>query len=152
MFERLGGAEIRAVAARWFEDPNPISGEEYRRRCLPYYNPIKGDPDVFARTIFREDVGIHFWGDEIRRFDLLPEVARIRRPTLVLSGELDRSSPSGIKRSSRPTRRTDLRIPPRRSMNRVLERVTYLWTALHPSTRSLYGLAVGWRAMCPPPR
>jgi pimeloyl-ACP methyl ester carboxylesterase len=89
MFERLGGPEIREVAARWFEDPNPVSGEEYRRRCLPYYNPSKGDPDVFARTIFREEVGIHFWGDEIRRVDLRPELARIRCPTLILSGELD---------------------------------------------------------------
>lgn len=89
MFERLGGPEIREVAARWFEDPNPASGEEYRRRCLPYYNPTKGDPDVFSRTIFREDVGIHFWGDEIRRFDLVKELARIRCPTLILSGELD---------------------------------------------------------------
>jgi pimeloyl-ACP methyl ester carboxylesterase len=35
MFDRLGGPEIREVAARWFEDPNPASGEEYRRRCLP---------------------------------------------------------------------------------------------------------------------
>jgi pimeloyl-ACP methyl ester carboxylesterase len=89
MFERLGGPEIREVAARWFADPNPVSGEEYRRRCLPYYNPTKGDPDVFSRTIFREDVGIHFWGDEIRRFDLVKELARIRCPTLILSGELD---------------------------------------------------------------
>jgi proline-specific peptidase len=89
MFERLGGAEIRDVATRWFEDPNPVSAEEYRHRCLPYYNPSKGDPDVFTRTIFREDVGIHFWGDEIRRFDLRPELARIRCPTLILSGELD---------------------------------------------------------------
>jgi pimeloyl-ACP methyl ester carboxylesterase len=83
MFERLGGSEIREVAARWFADPNPVSGEEYRRRCLPY------NPDVFSRTIFREDVGIHFWGDEIRRFDLVNELARIRCPTLILSGELD---------------------------------------------------------------
>ena len=89
MFERLGGPEIREVAARWFEDPNPASGEEYRRRCLRYYNPTKGDPDVFSRTIFREDVGIHFWEDEIRRVDLVEEVARICCPTLILSSELD---------------------------------------------------------------
>jgi hypothetical protein len=52
MFERLGGSEIKEVAARWFDNPNPVSAEEYRRRCLPYYNPAKGDPDVFSRTIF----------------------------------------------------------------------------------------------------
>jgi proline iminopeptidase len=89
MFDRLGGPEIREVAARWFSDPNPVTGEEYRRRCHPYYNPTAGDPNVFARTIFREEVGIHFWGDEIRRLDLRSELARIRCPTLILSGELD---------------------------------------------------------------
>jgi pimeloyl-ACP methyl ester carboxylesterase len=88
MFERLGGSEIKEVAARWFDNPNPVSAEEYRRRCLPYHNTTKGDPDVFSRTFFREDVGIHFWGDEIRRFDLIKELARIRCPTLILSGEL----------------------------------------------------------------
>jgi proline iminopeptidase len=89
MFERLGGPEIRDVAARWFAQPDAVSGEEYRRRCLPYYNPGKGDPNVAARTIFREEVSIHFWGDEIRRLDFRPELARIRCPTLILSGELD---------------------------------------------------------------
>jgi proline iminopeptidase len=89
MFELVGGREIREVAARWFAHPDPVSGEEYRRRCHPYYNPTKGDPNVFARTIFREEVGIHFWGDEIRRLDLRPELASIRCPTLILSGELD---------------------------------------------------------------
>jgi proline iminopeptidase len=89
MFERLGGREIRDVAARWFAQPDPVTGEEYRRRCHPYYNPTKGDPNISARTIFREEVGIHFWGDEIRRLDLRHELARIRCPTLILSGELD---------------------------------------------------------------
>ena len=65
MFERLGGPEIRQVAARWFDHPDAATGEEYRRRCLPYYNPTRADPDVFRRTRFREEVGIHFWGDEV---------------------------------------------------------------------------------------
>ena len=89
MFERLGGSEIREIAARWFDHPEPATGEEYRRRCIPYYNPSKPDPDVVARAKFREDVGLHFWGDEIRKFDLFPEVGLIRCPTLILSGELD---------------------------------------------------------------
>jgi hypothetical protein len=77
------------VAARWFPDPNPVTGEEYRSRCNPYYNPTNGDPNVFARMIFREEVGIRFWGDEIRRVDLRPELGRIGCLTLILSGELD---------------------------------------------------------------
>jgi pimeloyl-ACP methyl ester carboxylesterase len=89
MFERLGGSAIREVAARWFDNPNPETGAEYRSRCLPYYNPSRSDPDVMSRVRFREEVGIHFWGDEIRRFDLFPDLHRICCPTLILAGELD---------------------------------------------------------------
>jgi proline iminopeptidase len=89
MFERLGGPDIKEVAARWFEHPDPATGAEFRRRCLPYYNTPNPDPEVMARARFRDEVGIHFWGDEIRRFDLLGEVGRIHCPTLLLSGELD---------------------------------------------------------------
>jgi hypothetical protein len=35
MFERLGGLEIKRIAAQWFDHPDPVSGEEYRRRRLP---------------------------------------------------------------------------------------------------------------------
>jgi pimeloyl-ACP methyl ester carboxylesterase len=41
------------------------------------------------RVLRHDDVGIHFWSDEIHRFDLGPELDAIRAPTLILGGELD---------------------------------------------------------------
>jgi proline-specific peptidase len=89
MIERLGGAEARAVAARNFERTTAETQNEYLRVCLPLYNPSPPDPDVLARVIRRQEVSLHFWQDEIRRFDLFPELEAIRYPTLILAGELD---------------------------------------------------------------
>lgn len=89
MFQRLGGAAAREVAARFFESPTQESLASYRGTCLPLYNPSPADPDVFARAILREDLALHFWGDEIKRFNMFPEVGAIRCPTLILAGELD---------------------------------------------------------------
>ena len=89
MFERLGGAEAREAAARNFEHPSLETRETYQRICLPLYNPGQPDPDVLARVMQRHEVGIHFWSDELTRFDLSAEADRVRCPTLVLGGELD---------------------------------------------------------------
>jgi pimeloyl-ACP methyl ester carboxylesterase len=89
MFERLGGAEARAVAARNFEHPTLETRQAYQRVCLSLYNPGPGDPDVAARTIQRHDVGIHFWREEMTRFDFSVEAHAVKCPTLVIGGELD---------------------------------------------------------------
>ena len=89
MFERLGGAAAREVAVRFFESPTPESLTAYWATCLPLYNPTPADPDLFARAIFHEELALHFWADEIKRFDLFPEVVRIACPTLILAGKLD---------------------------------------------------------------
>jgi proline iminopeptidase len=89
MFERLGGTEARAAAERNFNSPSVETRDEYLRVCLPLYNPTPPNPEAMRRVIRRDDVGIHFWGDEIHRFDLTPELAAIRAPTLVIGGELD---------------------------------------------------------------
>jgi pimeloyl-ACP methyl ester carboxylesterase len=89
MFEQLGGTEAREAAARNFERPSLETREHYQRICLPLYNPGASDPDVLARVVQRHEVGIHFWSDELTRFDLSDEADRVRCPTLVLGGELD---------------------------------------------------------------
>lgn len=89
MFERLGGAEARAAAERNFTSPSVETREEYLRVCVPLYNPSRPDPNVLSRAVRHDDIGIHFWRDEIHRFDLGPELGAIRAPTLVLGGELD---------------------------------------------------------------
>ena len=89
MFEQLGGPEARAAAERNFMSPSVETRAEYLRVCAPLYNPTPRDPDVLRRVVRNDEVGIHFWSDEIHRFDLVPELAAIRTPTLVLGGELD---------------------------------------------------------------
>jgi proline iminopeptidase len=89
MFERLGGSEAREAAARNFESPDLETRKEYQRICLPLYNPEPGDPDALARVVQRHEVGLHFWREQLTRFDLSAEAASVRCPTLVLGGELD---------------------------------------------------------------
>ena len=89
MFEYLGGGTARAAAERNFTNPSVETRAEYLRVCVPLYNPSPPDPNAIRRVIRYDDVGIHFWSDEIHRFDLRSELAAIRSPTLVLGGRLD---------------------------------------------------------------
>lgn len=90
---RLGGREARDVAARHFVHTSHATREEYARVCLPLYNPTPSDPARAARVVRSDDVALHFWRDEIRRFDLFPELGAIVCPTLVLGGEQDPITP-----------------------------------------------------------
>lgn len=89
MFERLGGPEARAAAEQNFTSLSVETRAEYLRVCVPLYNPTPPDQNVLPRVVRYDDVGIHFWSDEMHRFDLEPELAAIRAPTLILGGELD---------------------------------------------------------------
>lgn len=93
MFERLGGARVREVAERHFRELTDETAEEFLRVCLPVYNPTPANPDVIARTRLKLEVGNHFFRNEGREVDLLPELPNIRCPTLVLGGELDPITP-----------------------------------------------------------
>jgi pimeloyl-ACP methyl ester carboxylesterase len=93
MFERLGGPEVRAVAERHFTELSDESAQEFLRVCLPVYNPKPIEPDVLARVQLKLEVGNHFFRNEFRETDLLPELSAIRCPTLVLAGELDPITP-----------------------------------------------------------
>jgi proline iminopeptidase len=93
VFERLGGAEAREAARRYWEKPGEDTLPDYTRLCFPLYSRTPRDPDANARTVWNFDVMFHFGADEDRRFDLLPELARVRCPTLVLGGEDDPITP-----------------------------------------------------------
>src|SRR5712691_11682613 len=93
MFEKLGGPEVREVAERHFRELSDESAEEFMRVALPVYNPKPMDPDVIARTRLKLEVGNHFFRNEGLEVDLLPELANIKCPTLVLGGELDPITP-----------------------------------------------------------
>jgi proline iminopeptidase len=90
MFERLGGPEARAVSERfWDGEPSTESRDEYMRVCLPLYTQNPGYLSGTAtRTVFNYELMDH-WRPEHRAMDLLPELASITVPTLVLAGEMD---------------------------------------------------------------
>jgi proline-specific peptidase len=89
MFERLGGPDVRAVAARFFAEPTEKNREVYLRVCLPYYTQRPQPPELLARVTRRPEVSEHFFRGELLRFDFTPQLDRIRCPALQLAGELD---------------------------------------------------------------
>lgn len=95
-FERLGGPEARAAAeARW-TNPNPETGAEYMRVCMPLYNPRgRPDPDMMARTIRHEEVAYVFAKSDFGAYpmDFREALGRIICPSLVIGGEDDPITP-----------------------------------------------------------
>ncbi len=88
-FERLGGPEARDAAKRYWENPGADTMPDYARLCFPLYSRSPRDPDANARTVWNFDVMHHFGGGEDHSFDLLPDLAKLRCPTLVMGGEDD---------------------------------------------------------------
>ena len=96
MFERLGGAEARAIAEAFWSD---ASDEEalgpYLETCFPLYNQTPQDPDMVTRNIMNAEVlGDFFKPDgEGYRFNFLADLAKIQCPTLVFTGDMDPVTP-----------------------------------------------------------
>jgi pimeloyl-ACP methyl ester carboxylesterase len=94
-FERLGGAEIRAIAEdRWLR-PTPISRAIYIKRCFPFYRTRGSDVEFVGRAISKDPVAMHFSGPgrEAERLDFRAALSRVQCPTLVLAGEQDPITP-----------------------------------------------------------
>ena len=88
-FERLGGPDARDAAQRYWAKPGPDTLPDYARICFPLYSRSPRDRDANTRTRWNFDVMYAFGAGEDQRFDLLPELAKVRCPTLVLGGEDD---------------------------------------------------------------
>ena len=90
VFDRLGGPEAGEVAARYFAEPTETTFAEFLRVCVPLYTR-NSSPDVVARMEMNLALTAH-WDQSERDFDVRPEGARVRCPTLVLAGEDDPST------------------------------------------------------------
>jgi pimeloyl-ACP methyl ester carboxylesterase len=97
MFERLGGAEVGALARRRFLDGqvDPAMLESWIRLAFPVYTRKPRDPDAVKRARLRPEVNLWFTrpGGEGRRYDLLPALRGVQCPTLVMGGEEDPMTP-----------------------------------------------------------
>jgi pimeloyl-ACP methyl ester carboxylesterase len=92
-FERLGGADAGAAARAFLEDPTPDATRDFRRLCGPLYHRSPHDRNVNARTIWNQRLMTEFRRGERETINFLPELHRIKCPTLVMVGEDDPMTP-----------------------------------------------------------
>ena len=95
VFERIGGARVREVAQRFFQERTLEAGTEYLRVCRPLYTRQPLGPEASGRTVERLEVAQWFFrpgGDDVT-MDLTKELTGIRCPVLVMAGEDDPITP-----------------------------------------------------------
>lgn len=93
VFERLGGPSVREIVRAFYAEPGDETLGPFMTEAMPLYNQRPGDPDGSARTIYRLEVLYDFFRGEYQTFNLLPGLARVECPTLVLGGEDDPTTP-----------------------------------------------------------
>ena len=89
-FRRAGGDEVAEIARRHFGEA-AVSPDEWAR-CFAAFGPNVPDEDQLARRIRNPDVGLRGM-DLIRSLDVVDQLPRIDRPTLVCVGELEAGTP-----------------------------------------------------------
>ncbi len=93
--KRLGGAPAEQACRAQIENPCPETIAEFQRVCGPLGHRQPIDPHVMARQVRNMELWAHFLGGEISRFDFLPDLHRVKCPTLVLGAEDDVITPIG---------------------------------------------------------
>ena len=89
-FRRAGGDEVAGIARRAFGE-GAVSPDEWAR-CFAAFGPNVPDEAQLARRIPNPDVGLR--GMELlRELDVVDQLSRIDRPTLVCVGELEAGTP-----------------------------------------------------------
>jgi pimeloyl-ACP methyl ester carboxylesterase len=87
-FRRVGGDKAAEVARTLWSGGGPDALAAYVQTCSPLYSPSRADPDASARAIFNLEL-LSDPGSVMRGMDLLPELASITCPTLVVVGDAD---------------------------------------------------------------
>jgi len=90
MFERLGGADAREAARAFWTQPNADTWARYDALCMGLYNtrPPAND-DGRRRRITRLEILFAWAGGEMQTMNLLPGLAAVQCPVLVLAGDQD---------------------------------------------------------------
>jgi pimeloyl-ACP methyl ester carboxylesterase len=79
MYERLGGPDVAAVAARFYAAPAD-TWDEFLPVCSPYWSPRPRRPQVGARIVSRPAVTEHFLRHEYLQCDYRDKISAIRCP------------------------------------------------------------------------
>ncbi len=93
VFEQLGGAEVRGAAERFFANPSPETLPDFQRLAFPVYNRIPMEPEFTLRSVTNFDLTFDFFSKESKTFNFLPQLSKIKCPTLVTSGDRDPITP-----------------------------------------------------------
>jgi proline iminopeptidase len=94
MFERLGGATAREAARAFWTTPNAANWAPYNQHCKHLYNRVQpANDDGTRRTVFNEEILFASASGEQQTMELLPGLANVRCPVLVMAGELDPVTP-----------------------------------------------------------
>lgn len=98
VFERLGGAEARDVAERFWADATAEAMVEYLKVCMPLYGR-RQRPDYQDRMARQLEVSNFelfevFATGEQRTYDLIDRLGEVQRPVLLLAGEDDPVCPA----------------------------------------------------------
>lgn len=94
MFERLGGPAARAAADAFWTAPGPVTWAEYQRLCMHLYNvQPPADSQARQRIRFVEEILFASAGGEQQQMHLLPGLAQVQCPVLVMAGEQDPVTP-----------------------------------------------------------
>jgi pimeloyl-ACP methyl ester carboxylesterase len=94
MFEKLGGADARDVAQAFWQAPGEATWRPYQKLCSPLYNTRPAaDPQAHARIVFNEEILYASASGEQQHMQLLPGLAHVCCPVLVMAGEQDPVTP-----------------------------------------------------------
>lgn len=94
MFEKLGGRAAREAAEAFWTAPGEATWAPYQRLCTPLYNTRPpADAQARERTVFNTEILFASASGEQRSMQLLPGLARVQCPVLVLAGEQDPVTP-----------------------------------------------------------
>ena len=92
-FRELGGDEVAELVRSDVEHTTPETHDRFIREAYPL---MSRHPDAQAfverevrHTLGKPEVEIHFSNGEGKTMDFRADLARVQRPTLVLSGEMD---------------------------------------------------------------
>lgn len=88
-FRRVGGDDAAAAARTfWSGDAGPEAMAEYAAICMPLYSPNLPPPEAMERARLNVEL-LADPGGPMRDVDLLPGLASVTCPTLVIAGEAD---------------------------------------------------------------
>ena len=94
MFGRLGGDAAREAACAFWTDPCDATWAPYQQLCTPLYNTRPpADPLARERTLFNTEILFASASGEQRTMNLLPGLARVQCPVLVMAGAADPVTP-----------------------------------------------------------